>query len=82
MAASIADAIRGAVSTSALGQKQTSEHVRVMSALPPKADMDWRGRDLRFVPKADAVIELQGGPPEFPNFRQNTALAPHLFKAF
>jgi len=25
---------------SALGQKQTSAHVRVMSALPPKADMD------------------------------------------
>ena len=24
---------------SALGQKQTSAHVRVMSALPPKADM-------------------------------------------
>ena len=25
---------------SALGQKRTSEHVRVMSALPPKADID------------------------------------------
>ena len=25
---------------SALGQKQTSAHVRVMSALPPKADID------------------------------------------
>src|SRR5215472_409160 len=26
-----------------------------MSALPPKADMDHRGRDVRFVPKADIV---------------------------
>jgi hypothetical protein len=25
---------------SALGQKRTSKHVRVMSALPPKADID------------------------------------------
>ena len=24
-----------------------------MSALPPKADMDHHGRDVRFVPKAD-----------------------------
>ena len=24
-----------------------------MSALPPKADMDEHGRDVRFVPKAD-----------------------------
>jgi len=36
-----------------LGQKQTSEHVHVMSALPPKADMDQSGCDVRFVPKAD-----------------------------
>jgi len=27
-----------------LGQKQTSEHVRVMSALPPKADIGSAGR--------------------------------------
>ena len=24
-----------------------------MSALPPNADMDWRGCDVRYVPKAD-----------------------------
>src|SRR6516165_4874928 len=30
--------------------KSRHELVRVMSALPPKADMDQRGRDLRFVP--------------------------------
>ena len=41
------------LSMSALGHKQTSAHVRVMSALPPKADIDQHGRDVRFVPKAD-----------------------------
>ena len=38
---------------SALGQKQTSEHVRAMSALPPKADIAGRGRHVRFVPCVD-----------------------------
>ena len=38
---------------SALGQKRTLRHVRVMSALPPKADMDQSGCDVRFVPIAD-----------------------------
>jgi len=38
---------------SALGQKQTLMHVRVMSALPPKADIDQHRRDVRFVPIAD-----------------------------
>jgi hypothetical protein len=28
-------------------------HIQAMSALPPKADMDQHGRDVRFVPKAD-----------------------------
>ena len=37
-------------------QKQTSAHVRVMSALPPKADIDQHGRDVRFVPKADIAL--------------------------
>ena len=41
--------------TSALGQKQTMEHVRVMSALPPKADIGTQPRDVCFVPKADKV---------------------------
>ena len=39
---------------SALGQKQTSRLVRAMSALPPKADIEPRSRDVRFVPKADS----------------------------
>src|SRR6516225_2200167 len=38
---------------SALGQKQTLGRVCVMSALPPKADIDCASRDVRFVPKAD-----------------------------
>ena len=40
---------------SALGQQQTLEKVRLMSALPPKPDMDHYGRDVRFVPKADIM---------------------------
>ena len=42
-------------SMSALGQKQTFSNVRRMSALPPKADIDDAMRNVRFVPKADAV---------------------------
>src|SRR5215472_9066871 len=38
---------------SALGQKQTSEYARPMSALPPKADIDLVDGDVRYVPKAD-----------------------------
>jgi hypothetical protein len=40
---------------SALGQKQTFKRLRLMSALPPKADIDGYGRDVRFVPEADKV---------------------------
>ena len=36
-------------------QKQTSAHVRTMSALPPKSDIDRACRDVRFVPKADIL---------------------------
>jgi hypothetical protein len=43
---------------SALGQKQTSAHVRVMSALPPKADIVERDWHVRFVPKADMHLPL------------------------
>jgi hypothetical protein len=42
---------------SALGQKQTSGHVRVMSALPRKADIANAMRNVRFVPKADIGVE-------------------------
>jgi len=40
---------------SALGQKQTSGQVGVMSALPPKADIGTQSGNVRFVPKADKV---------------------------
>jgi len=38
---------------SALGQKQTLGKVRLMSALPPKADIAGCREHVRFVPKAD-----------------------------
>ncbi len=38
---------------SALGQKQTFNDVSPMSALPPKADIGYGDRHVRFVPKAD-----------------------------
>jgi len=41
--------------TSALGQKQTLRHLQPMSALPPIADIDQHGRDVRFVPIADIL---------------------------
>jgi hypothetical protein len=34
-------------------QQSCVADVCLMSALPPKADMDQHGRDVRFVPKAD-----------------------------
>ena len=40
---------------SALGQKQTSHQVRVMSALPPKADIVQHGANVRFVRRAQPV---------------------------
>jgi hypothetical protein len=40
---------------SALGQKQTSRHLKPMSALPPKADIADAMRNVRFVPEADIV---------------------------
>jgi hypothetical protein len=45
---------------SALGQKQTSGHVRVMSALPPKADIGTQSRNVRFVPLADLCSAANG----------------------
>jgi hypothetical protein len=40
---------------SVFGQKQTLGHVRVMSALPPKADIGTYSWDVCFVPKADIL---------------------------
>ena len=38
------------------GQKQTSRPEIWMSALPPKADIDRRSPDVRFVPEADIAL--------------------------
>jgi hypothetical protein len=40
---------------SALGQKPTSRPEIAMSALPPKADIDWYSLNVRFVPKTDIL---------------------------
>ena len=50
---------------SALGHKQTSTHARVMSALPPKADIAERYWHVRFVPKADMAFISQRMDPGF-----------------
>jgi hypothetical protein len=44
---------------SALGQKQTYAAQKVMSALPPKADMCGATRDVRFVPIADILLLIR-----------------------
>jgi hypothetical protein len=44
---------------SALGQKRTLQCIRVMSALPPKADIHRRKRHVRFVSKADIRPPLE-----------------------
>jgi hypothetical protein len=41
---------------SAFGQKQTFPRVRLMSALPPKADIVRHGGNVRFVPQVDSCI--------------------------
>jgi hypothetical protein len=46
---------------SALGQKQTSARIRVMSALPPKADIEAQSHDVRFVPIADSCTAANKG---------------------
>ena len=46
--------------TSALGQKQTSGHDRLMSALPPIADITESDWDVRFVPQADIEVAACG----------------------
>jgi hypothetical protein len=44
---------------SALGHKRTLKGLHPMSALPPKADIDERCFDVRFVPKADLPLRLR-----------------------
>jgi hypothetical protein len=42
----------------ALGQKRTLKRFHPMSGLPPKADIDHHGRDVRFVPEADIGVSF------------------------
>src|SRR5215469_15220522 len=58
---------------SALGQKQTSAHVRVMS-FPSKADIGGRGWDVREVPKAGMA---SGKVPDSGNNDGSTMLEDH-----
>jgi hypothetical protein len=44
---------------SALGQKLTCRSKVAMSALPPKADIDWRSSNVGFVPKVDIETNLR-----------------------
>jgi hypothetical protein len=53
---------QGRLRMSALGHKRTLGSVRVMSALPPKADIETQSRDVRFVPKADSCNRSKGIP--------------------
>ena len=46
------------------GQKQTFRDVRLMSAILPKADIDERGRDVRFVPIGDMCIATKNNTAE------------------
>jgi hypothetical protein len=46
---------RSAQPMSLLGHKRTFAVQNGMSALPPKADIDWRQPNVRFVPIADIV---------------------------
>ena len=43
---------------SALGHKRTFAVQKVMSALPPKADMCSAQADVRFVPEADIAFPM------------------------
>ena len=52
---------------SVLGHERTLHEVRMMSALPPKADIGIQPRNVCFVPKADiASLLLNGGDLTFP----------------
>ena len=54
---------------SAMGQKQTLGKVRLMSALPSKADIEAQSRDVCFVPKADICSAAKLEPIRTPRRR-------------
>jgi hypothetical protein len=43
-----------------LGQKQTSEGVEAMSALPPKADIETQSRDVKLCAKSGHQFSFVG----------------------
>ncbi|HEX8810225.1 MAG TPA: hypothetical protein VF760_14660, partial [Xanthobacteraceae bacterium] len=50
---------------SALGQKQTFGSGNPMSAIPPKADIEGRDGNVRFVPKADSCTATKKPSPDY-----------------
>ena len=67
---------------SALGQKRTFRDAEAMSALPPKADIDEQGCDVRFVPKADILRCGKNDAIRSPRRRGRAALAALRDQAF
>ena len=67
---------------SALGQKRTCAAQKVMSALPPKADMCSAIRDIRFVPIADIRTSSRLCRFEFPLSQILGLLQPSFAHAF
>jgi hypothetical protein len=64
------------ISTSALGHEQTSRHVRVMSVIPLKADINQRGLHVRLVPLRDMDWGTQF-PRRHVQDRQGFIIVPH-----
>jgi hypothetical protein len=67
-----------------MGQKQTSRRLRIMSAIPPKADIAGRRRHVRFVPKADIramrqPLDLSNSVQACVTFRNNFRVQPILW---
>ena len=59
---------------SALGQKQTLQSVKPMSALPPKTDIGTQSRHVRYVPEAD-ICTATKIPISSPYWRRPAAFA-------
>ena len=67
---------------SALGQKRTFTNLRLMPALPPKADIGTQSWNVRFVPKADIRLDTAGRTWMVRPQSLRSQLAPGDFAAF